>query len=447
MNVIVICLDTLRWDHLGCYREGRAQTPALDAFARGATCFDAAYCASFPTVPMRTDAFTGNVNWPRYGWKKLGEDETTLTEYLREAGYHTAFIHDTWNMVPTGFGRAFDDDILLEAPAGWEANIERVVSPVPLGNMRQGGHGFLRDRARVAHCTQETDWFVAQTMLAASRWLEENRKRERFFLWVDSFEIHEDWYAPDFYTELYSPGYEGLDYSYPNYGHASLYRRHELRRLQARYAAEVTLTDRWVGHLLRTIELAGLLDRSLVVIISDHGMYLGEHNRVGKHSVDSADPWPIYDEVGKLPLLIRLPGRSRPKRTAALTQPADLAPTILDACGLRPPKLVGKSLLPVLRGERAAHHKLIFTSCHSGRGEGRIEYLPSCITVTGPRWTFVTGCEPWSPVLCDRRIDPRQMRNVIDQHPRVAAGLCDSLVGFMRSRGADEGYIQGFARV
>jgi arylsulfatase A-like enzyme len=446
MNVIVICLDTLRWDHLGCYGRKRISTPGIDAFARDATRFDAAYCASFPTIPMRTDAFTGNVNWPRYGWKKLGDDEITVTQYLKEAGYHTAFVHDTWNMVPTGFGRDFEDDVFLEPPDGWEGNIDKVNPPVPMENMRQGGHGFVRDRARAAHCVQETDWFVAQTMLAASRWLEENRTRERFFLWVDTFEIHEDWYAPGFYTELYSPNYEGLDYSYPNYGYTDLYQPHELKRLQARYAAEVTLTDRWVGHLLRAIELMGLLENSLIVIVSDHGMYLGEHKRMGKHSVDASDPWPIYDEVGRLPLLIRLPGRSRPKRTPALTQAADLAPTILDACGLKAPKMIGRSLLPVLRGETSRHHHLVFTSCHSGPGEGRIQYLPSCITVTGPRWTFVTGCEPWRPTLHDRKTDPDQKRNVIRQQPRVAAKLNEALIAFMRSRGAVEEYIEGFAR-
>ena len=444
MNVIVICLDTLRWDHLGCYCPGKAETPGIDAFARDATRFDAAYCASFPTIPMRTDAFTGNINWPIYGWKALGEDETTLTQCLREAGYHTAFVHDTWNMVPTGFGNDFDEDIFIQPPDGWQANTEKVKSPVPLENLRQNGVGFIRDRARTMHYEHEEDWAVVRTMLAACKWLEDNRRRDPFFLWVDTFEIHEDWYAPDHYTEYYSPDYQGLDYSYPNYGYTDIYQRHELRRLQARYAAEVALTDRWVGHLLRQIELTSLLDRSIVVVISDHGMYLGEHKRTGKHSVDPEDPWPIYDEVGRLPLLIRAPGRKRPMRSGALVQPADLMPTILAACGAKGPRMYGKSLLPVLRGKRRKHSEHIFTSCHSGPGPGRIEYLPSCITVTDPRWTLVTGPEPWRPALHDRRTDPGQKRNLIRSHRRVANRLRGALVDFMRERDADEEYIEGF---
>ena len=447
MNLIVICLDTLRWDYLGCYGNARIRTPGIDAFARDATRFDAAYCASFPTIPMRTDAFTGNVNWPIYGWRPLGEDEVTLTERLKEAGYHTAFIHDTGNMVSTGFGRAFDEDIFIQPPEGWEANIENVELPVPRENMRQNAGGFIRDRARTMHCEHETDWFVARTMLSASRWLEDNHKRDRFFLWVDTFEIHEDYYAPDHYTEYYSPNYEGLDYSYPNYGYTDIYERHELKRLQARYAAEVTLTDRWVGHLLQQVEYCGLLESSMIVIISDHGMYLGEHKRTGKHTVDPEDAWPIYDEVGRLAFLVRLPGKTRPKRVGALVQPADLMPTALDVCGVKGPDMLGKSLVPLLKGKARKHHEFIFTSCHSGQGEGRIPYLPSCITVTGPRWTLVTGPEGWKPALHDRKEDPGQKRNVIRNHPQIAARMQAALVEFMRERGASEEYIVEYAGI
>jgi len=67
MNVIVICLDTLRWDFLGYNGNDWMRTPEIDSFANRAIVFDRAYCTSFPTVPMRTDCFTGNTNWPRYG--------------------------------------------------------------------------------------------------------------------------------------------------------------------------------------------------------------------------------------------------------------------------------------------------------------------------------------------------------------------------------------------
>ena len=82
MNVIVICLDTLRWDALGCYADW-VQTPCIDHYAGRAARFDAAFCASFPTVPMRVDAYTGDVNWPRYGWRGPDEEQPKLTRLGR----------------------------------------------------------------------------------------------------------------------------------------------------------------------------------------------------------------------------------------------------------------------------------------------------------------------------------------------------------------------------
>ncbi len=447
MNVIAICLDTLRWDHLGCYGNEKIRTPGIDAFAEDATRFDAAYCASFPTIPMRTDCFTGHAKWPIHGWKPLGDNETTVVQCLRDAGYHAAFVHDTSNMVPTGFGKDFDEDIFLQPPTGWENNTDEVTLPVPRENMRQNAGGFIRDRARTMHYEHESDWLVARTMRSACQWLEGNYRRDRFFLWVDTFEIHEDWLAPDYYTEYYSPDYEGLDYSYPRYGYTDIYEKHELKRLQARYAAEVTLTDRWVGHLLEQIETMRLLDNTLVIIISDHGMYLGEHKRTGKHTVDPEDAWPIYDEVGRLPLLMRLPGKARPKRTSALAQPADLMPTILDVCGVKGPETYGRSLAPVLKGKAKSHHEYVFTSCHSGSGEGRIPYLPSAITVTGPRWTLVTGPEGYKAALHDRKEDPGQKKNVIKAHPRIARRMQQALIDFMRNQGADAAYIDEYTHL
>ncbi len=448
MNIVVICLDTLRWDYLGCYGNTAIRTPAMDAFAQHAVRLDAAYCASFPTIPMRTDAFTGNVNWPVYGWKSLADDEIAITELLREAGYHTAFVHDTSNMEHNGFGEGFDENIFITPPEGWESSKEKVEFNVPRENMRhQDAHGYVNDRARTMHYRHETDWFVARTMMSACQWLEDNYKRDKFFLWVDTFEIHEDWWTPDYYTEYYSPDYEGLDYSYPNYGYTDIYEPHEIERLRARYAAEVTLTDRWVGQLLHQIETMRLLDNTVVMILSDHGMYLGEHRRMGKHTVNPEDAWPIYDQVGRIPWLIRLPGQTRSDHTAALVQPADLMPTVLDACDVPGPQVYGRSILPLLTGQAGGHHQYVFSSCHTGRGEGRIEYLPSCITVSGPRWTLVTGPQSWEPALHDRDRDPQQQQNLLSNEPDIAGQMREALVSFMRERGADEDYIREYSAI
>ena len=92
-------MDTLRRDFVGCYGSPDIRTPAMDAFARKATIFENAYAGSFPTVPMRKDCFTGFCKWPIYGWTPLADDEVSVTDCLNEAGYHTALVMDTLNVL------------------------------------------------------------------------------------------------------------------------------------------------------------------------------------------------------------------------------------------------------------------------------------------------------------------------------------------------------------
>jgi len=444
MNAIVICLDTLRWDALGCNGDW-VETPCIDRFAEKATKFTSAYCASFPTVPMRVDCYTGDVNWPRYGWKGIDDDQLKLPLLLREAGCYTGLVLDTGNNVGVGLHEYYDEYHFIKKDVDDSMTPEKVVFPVPREHLRQNGRGYAGDVANRAHFRHESDWFVARTMQRACDWLEDNAGREKFFLWVDTFEIHENWDPPAHYIDLYSTGYEGLDYSYPNYGYTDIYKPEHLERMRARYAGEVTLTDRWVGRLLRQIELMGLYRDTAVIIISDHGMYLGEHRRTGKHTVDPTDPWPIYDTVGRIPLLVRTPFANAPSAVDALCQPADVMPTVLDLCGVRAPETVGRSWVPLLKGEADQCHEAIYTTCHSGSGPGRIDYLPSLITVTAPEHTALFGPRPHQSELYDRRRDPGQLTDIADRHPEIVEKLRGQLVAFMRDRGADEQYICAYA--
>lgn len=446
MNLIVICIDTLRWDYLGCYsRESAIRTPLIDAYASHATRFDAAFCGSFPTVPMRVDAYTGDVNWPRYGWKGPDADQRTLPQVLREHGYYTALVLDTWNNVSAGLHEYYDEHTLITKPPTNTVRPEDIQLPVPRENVRQGGEEYAHFLALFSHYQHETDWFGARTMLKACEWLEENHGREGFFLWVDTFEAHEPWMAPDHYTAMYSPTYQGLDYAFPNYGSIDIYEPREIARMRARYAGEVTLVDRWVGHLLRQIEYLKLFENSMVILTSDHGVAIGEHGRAGKHTVDAEDPWPLYEEVIRVPLLVWTPWSDVGGVSDALVQPADLVPTALDACGIAPDAPYGRSYLPVLRQETDQHAEHVFSSCFSWDGPGRIDYLRSLVTVTSEEWSLVVGPPPHQPELYDRSADPGQKDNCAAEHADTIEHLRNALLEFMLGRGADPEYARRFA--
>ncbi len=446
MNVIVICLDTLRQDHLGCYgKNPGVRTPAIDRYAATATRFDMAFCASFPTVPMRVDAYTGDVNWPRYGWKGVDPDQKTFVEALRENGFYTGLVLDTMNNVGAGLHEFYDECRQIKTPPTNTVKREDIEFPVPRENLRQNGGGYAGDRARFAHFKDETDWYGARTMLEAGNWLEHNYRRGKFFLWVDTFEIHEDWYAPPYYTQMYDPDYRGRDYTYPNYGCTDIYQPAELEHLRRCYAAEVTFTDTWVGHLFQRLEYMGLFANSAVILLSDHGMYIGEHGRAGKHTVSSDDSWPLYDTVSQIPLLVWTPFANVPATTRALVQPADLYPTILELAGVKAAAPYGRSFVPVLKGETDKHHDRIYTSCFSWDGPGRIDYLTSLINVTTPEWTAEFGPRPYAPELYNRKDDPGQEHNIAAEHPEVVESLRRDLAEFMQTQRADPEYIRTYA--
>ena len=445
MNVIVICLDTLRCDGLGCYRPDWVQTPCIDYYGQGATRFTEARCGSFPTVPQRVDAYTGDVAWPRRGWVGIEPEGEKLPLLLREAGYYTGLVLDTANNVSTGLNEYYDEFHFIEKDVDDGVKPPMIDVPVPPENLRQNAGGYRRDRANWSHYRHEEDWFVARTMRRAGQWLEDNAERERWFLWVDTFEIHEDWMPPAYYVGLYEGDYDGLDYTYPNYGYTNIYEPEELQHLRASYAGEVTLTDRWVGHLLRQIDTMGLFENTCVILTSDHGMYIGEHDRAGKHTVDADDPWPLYDTVAQVPLLVWTPFGSAPEVSSDLVQAADIMPTVLDLCGVTATQTVGKSWRPMLIGEGGTGHDAVYTSCHSGSGPGRIDYLPSHIAVTTDPYTAMFGRPPHEPELYDRTFDPGQLHNIASRKPEVVESLRSMLVAFMRQQGADEEYVRTYA--
>jgi len=445
MNVVVICLDTLRWDALGCYNPDWIRTPHIDRHARRATRLDAAYCGSFPTVPMRVDSYTGDVNWPRYGWKGPDPDQPELPLLLRKAGYYTGLVLDTRNNVGAGLHEFYDEYHLIDKDVDDGVTPDDIAVPVPVDHFRQQARGYRSDRARWSHYRREEDWYVSRTMRRACQWLQDNAGRDSWFLWVDTFEIHEDYMPPPYYVDLYDPGYDGPDYTYPNYGYADIYTPETLAHLRAAYAGEVTLTDRWVGHLLDQIDLMGLFSDTAVILTSDHGMYLGEHNRCGKHTVAEEDPWPYYDTVARLPLLVWTPFGTAPASTGALCQAADIMPTVLDLCDVPAPATVGKSWKPLLTGHADTCHERIFTTCHSGGGPGNIPFLSSHITVTTQTHTAIFGRPPQVPELYDRGKDPDQQNSIASDHPDLVEVLRQDLVAFMRRQGAPANYIRTYA--
>jgi arylsulfatase A-like enzyme len=475
MNFILIVSDTLRRDHLGCYGNSWIHTEHLDRFASRSLVFDRAYSASFPTVPNRRDIMTGRLTAAYTDWAPLTSQETVLAEVLGRHGYTTMMVCDCPHILENGYGfdRGFDgfEWIRGQESDRWRTSPETPAHACDPGKIRNPDWIQRRHRRNVADRRYERDTFVARTATAACEWLQDNY-RQPFFLYVDTFDPHEPWDAPQWYVDRYDPGYTGQVVDYPRYDYCDYLTPDELRHCRALYAAEVTLVDRWVGRVLQQIEDLGLLDDTVVMLTTDHGFLLGEHGFIGKSLITAGAAEqprrpgertggglmmsyiPLYEEIVHIPLIVHRPGVNA-GRTDALVQPPDLMPTILDLAGIPIPESVdGIPFGPVLRRESDDHRTFAVSAPY-------LANPTAAVTVVKDPWTAVLT--PKRPVgeggrdkavdgvtkgtarravsadlLFDMAADPQQAADVSAEHPAVLKDLRSALVAELTRVGASE---------
>jgi len=365
MNVIVIMEDSFRKDHLGCYGNEWIKTPNIDKFASESIIFNYAYAEGLPTIPVRVSLFTGRYTLPFRGWQPLEQADIPIAELLWDKGITSALISDTYHMhkPQMGFARGFDYVIWIRGqendPATIDPNIQVDLSKYSEKNWHPAYPGqpprlvkrqfeqYLKNRA---HWKSEEDHHIAQVMKAGMKWLEEmvqNGKNDRLFLWLDSFDPHEPWDPPSQYTDMYPvPEYDGLPITWGG-GFVKDWTLAEIRHVRSQYAGTITLVDKWTGIFLEKVEELGLLDNTMIIFLSDHGEPLGEHGIIKK-----VQPWP-YDELSRIPLIIRLPdGMRERKRVEKFVGMPDIAPTILKFFNVKvPPVMQGRDLLSLIQNE------------------------------------------------------------------------------------------------
>jgi len=453
VNLVVLVADTFRADYLGCDGNPWIETPHLDRLAsEGILCKDF-YAEGLPTLPVRRVFYTGRTVFPfAYreqksdgvqlpGWHPLEDDDVTLAEWLSAQGYTCGLISDVYHQFKPGknFHRGFhswqwirgqESDPLWPTPTADldTSHYERPEVPADAPRRRMIAQ-YLHNRAG---WRGEEDHYAAQVMRAAADWIRQHGHLQPFLLWVECFDPHEPWDAPDEFVRRYSPDYHGIEPIWPG-AFTSEYRPEEVQRIRAHYAGECTHVDKWCGHVLDTLRARGLLDDTLVVFTSDHGCMMGEQGELHK----GQDRLRI--QVSRCPLIIRHPdGAHAGQVVHGLLQHQDLMPTLLRLLGQDvPERCDGQDFWPLVTAERRQPLR-----------EYVISGFGSYASVRTTDWNYQA---PWlAPAsgegaqrpaeLYDRHADPQELHNVIAAHPEVAAALqallYRRLAGFSGAGGA-----------
>ncbi len=392
-NVIFIMLDTLQFNYLGCYGNTIVKTPNLDKFAENGFLFENAYSEGLPTIPVRRALMTGRFTLPYSGWKPLGLDDTSITDFLWCREIQTALVYDTppMRLPKYGYSRGFDyvrfcngheldHETFSNVPLDASFKGEDYVSPGWLkkddsGDYDESSKSLLREAE--CYLRQRQNWksdddnYIAVVAKETDEWLRQKRDPKRpFFLWVDSFDPHEPWDPPSVWEKKpcpYNPEYKGNPLLLAPWTETEgVLTEEECEQIRALYAEKVTLVDKWLGKLLDSIKEQGLWDNTMIIITSDHGQPMGNGEH-GHGIMRKCRPWP-YEELVHVPLLIHMPGLQGGKRINSFVQNVDVTATILEGLGLRSSEALeeaghegistydaddihGISLLPVMAGE------------------------------------------------------------------------------------------------
>ncbi len=363
----MVILDSLRRDHVGCYGADSIHTPALDQLSRESVRFTNPKPEALATIQTRRALHTGNrvfpfgnhqspkgdsVAWA--GWEAHSDDAVTLSEIAGHGGYHTGLVTDVYHQFKPSmnFHRGFDQFRWIRGQEfdRWES-LHRIGSEAaaahsyPAQHSEIGRQRIQRYLANVAWRRYEDEYFAPRVFAEAMRFAEDNREQD-FLLVVDCFDPHEPWDPPWWYVDRYAPGYRGTDLIWPSYGPCGDLGPEQLRLIRALYAGEVTMTDRWLGIFLEHCTDLGIMDETLLIVLSDHGHSLGEHGVMGKL------PRSLYPELIDIFLMVRRPGgEGGGSACDSFVYTHDITPTVLAHLGLEAPLPVeGRDLLAIAAG-------------------------------------------------------------------------------------------------
>ncbi len=386
VSIIIVDIDTLRADHLGCYGYERPTSPHIDAFCRESVQFTWAFSQAPNTPPSQASILTSlyPTSHGRIEDQQILAPETlTLAEAFQGAGYRTG---------------AFVDGGLMAAEFGLDQGFE-------IYDDEAGGVAAIGPKAR--------------------SWLQQT-KAEPFLLLLHSYDVHSPYEnTPEPFRSRFL---EGVEVPAKDFVKRMTWRMeqrrvsrygdnpHSLSRVEVEYAKAlydggIAHLDDWFGNLVQFLKDEGIYDRSIIAFISDHGDEFEEHDSVFHER--------LYSPVTRIPLMIRFPGGEDARAMASVVETVDLMPTLLAAAGLAVPDgLQGQDLTALIRNEASSYRQLAVSES---------PFFGRRIAVATSDLRLVYTASDDSRELYRYRQDPHEQNDIAAEEPKVAQQLVEAV--------------------
>lgn len=382
-NLLLIVIDTCRSDHLGCYGYPFETTPHIDSMAKSGVLFTRVICQTPVTLPSHCSIMT-SLYPQKHGVRDNGsfcldDSFTTLAEVLQQNGYNTGTVVSSF-VLDSRFG--------LEQ--GFDFYQDKFKKP---GSSRLINGKWLGHKIGIFERTAD------EVTLEALRWLEEIKKR-KFFLWMHYYDPHQPYTPPPRFKDKFR---------------------------QNLYDGEVAFVDECLSYVFAYLKKTGLDKNTLVVITSDHGESLGEHNYRGHPGI-------LYEQVILIPWIINHPQKDyKGKVISQQVESIDIMPTILHFLNiLSPAGIQGESRLDLIEGEKkparpASYSETLFPMLREGK--------PELYSVRTNNWKLINQVRAEGEqenYLYDMVNDPEELIDLASRHPALVKELFEKLTEFKK---------------
>ena len=382
MRAIMLMFDTLTRNFLPNYGCDFTVMPNFKRLQERSVTFDEFYGGSMPCMPARRELHTGKYNFMHRGWGPIEPFDISCIETLKKNGIYTHLVTDHshyWEDGGCTYHSRYNTYEFFRGQEGDRWTPQRCadlsLNTCSLNKRNESGIQHLANRTRIIH---EEDMPSVQTVTAGLDFIRNYKDKDNWFLQIECFDPHEPFFVPDKYRALYNCCDSHEAFNFPAYSFVKdKYTEEEVMLLRKEYCALLSMCDAQLGRLLDEMDAHDMWDDTMLIVNTDHGFFLGEHDFIGKNFP------PMYDEVIHTPFFIHDPRvHKNGQRRTSLAQTIDLAPTLLHYYQIAPfENIDGRDLSPVIESDTPVHEDILF-GIHGGQVniyDGHYCYMRSAV--------------------------------------------------------------------